>query len=132
MHRYLTFLALGMIAGCASNHDLATGPNHFGGGFTSKEVKPGFFRIVARTNGGPWSSFSEARRSWADVANAACGEGKWKEMAIKEAAFEPRSPMGILSYVTTERTGYALCHGAATTEAEAESYSAPSADWPAM
>jgi len=121
MRTKLALLSSLVFVGCASMHDLSSGRNSFGGGVSSTEIRPGFFRILARTNWAPWSNFSAAKSSWQAVANSACGEGKWKEISFTEEARDAGiQQMGVLSYIVTERVGYALCQNAATTEAEAK------------
>lgn len=116
-------LVCALITGCASTQDLSKGPGLFGGGVHSQEVKPGLFRIVASTNWTPWSNYSGARSLWAGVADKVCDEGKYREFGIQESARDTGLPsMGILKYITTTRSGYALCADASTSEEEANSF----------
>ena len=111
-----------VLLGCASTHNLSAGPNYLGGGVSTTELKPGFFRIVARTNFAPWSNYSAAKSSWEKLANSACGEGKWKEIAVKEQAHDTgMNPLGFVPYIVTERIGYVLCRHSPITIQEAKS-----------
>jgi hypothetical protein len=108
------------LSACASNHDLKKGPNTLGGGIEDTEVLPGLHHIIARTNWAPWEKFGAARKSWKKLADRACGIGSYKELGTTEAARDTGiQPMGALAYIVTEKTGYALCNGTGTTEAQA-------------
>lgn len=115
----LLFVWVVSLSGCASTHDLASGPNHFGGGVSTIELKPGFFRVLARTNWAPWNNFDAARRSWEKLANSTCGEGKWKEIASKEQAQDVGVMRTPVPYIVTEKIGYVLCKNSQMTVEEA-------------
>lgn len=108
------------LSGCASTHDLSSGPGLFGGGVAHEEINPGLFRIQVQTNVTPWSREDAARELWADVAKQVCPSGKWKEFAIKEDSYDPTVYASPIKHVSNERSGYALCEGAKTTEEEAD------------
>ncbi len=116
-------MAATFCVGCASTHDLREGPGLLGGGVQHSEIKPGLHSILVRTNWAPWSNYSGAKSSWEAVADSLCGSNNYKELGISEAARDTgMQPMGVLRYIVTERTGYALCNNAATNIEEAVSF----------
>jgi hypothetical protein len=100
----------GVLAACASTHDLNEGPGTFGGGVNHRQVAPGLYWVEARTNFKPWSNYSGASRMWRRVASDLCGKSTYEELNIEEAAEETApAVMGALKYIVTSRKGYALC-----------------------
>lgn len=121
MRIQIVIAAAALLAGCASTHDLSTGPGLLGGGIQKTEELPGFYWILARTNEAPWENLSGAKSSWIEVAESVCGRGQFTEIAITEQAINRGShpTMQAISMILSERRGYALCRSAKTSMEEA-------------
>jgi hypothetical protein len=119
-HLITTLSVIFLIAGCASTHDLNSGPNPFGGGVRHEELKPGLYSVTAITNWAPWPNYSGAKSAWTKVADSVCGAGAYKELGVSaEARNTGLPPMGVLTYIITVQNGYVLCSNAKTTLDEA-------------
>lgn len=90
-----------------------------GGGYRQQEAGPGLHYIYARTNHAPWANYSAVRSSWRDVAAKACGSDEYNELSIEEDERNTglKNSSGV-SYIVTERKGYARCDSSKLTESE--------------
>ena len=105
-----TFIALALLSGCASTHNSATdGSNFLGGGYSVSKQREGIFYISSSTNWAPWVNSLGARSSWRARAGEACNSGKYKELESSESNHDHLPPIGIVRYIVTTRTGYAVC-----------------------
>jgi hypothetical protein len=111
-------LALGLalaVAGCASTHDLAQGPNVWGGGVYREQVQPGLHYIVVKSNVAPWTNRDAVAAQWQQEAVRLCGGGH-RALRVQDLVEEEREPMSLavlsLPYLITVRKGYALCETA--------------------
>lgn len=85
-----------------------------------EEIKPGLFRVRSQTNWAPWPTEGSAASGWADEAKKACKGKTFKELNTKVWTRDTGKPsMGVLKYLVSEKYGYTLCEGAATSEEEA-------------
>jgi hypothetical protein len=101
------------LSGCASSHNSATdGSNVLGGGYSVSKLRDGIYYISSSTNWAPWVNMSGATRSWRDRARENCGSDKYAELEISESSHDHLPPIGMVRYIVTTRTGYAVCESA--------------------
>ena len=113
-------LAVSLLAGCASNHDLKeNGSNALGGGYREANPAPGIFYISSRTNFAPWVNVSGAQRSWRSRAEKLCGPTGYREVKISEGSYEQGPAFFFVPYIITTRDGYAVCNSAGLSDEEA-------------
>lgn len=103
------------IAGCASTHDLAQGPNVWGGGIYREELRPGLHYVVVKSNFTPWANRDTVASQWHEEAIRLCGGG-YRALRVEALVEEEHEPMFVLGvsvpYLVTVRKGYALCDSA--------------------
>lgn len=64
-----------VLGGCSSTHNLKTdGNNLLGGGFYEEELRPGLFKLTARSNQSLWPNLKAARETWTLRAEQLCGK----------------------------------------------------------
>ncbi|OGP04204.1 MAG: hypothetical protein A2Z93_15750 [Curvibacter sp. GWA2_64_110] len=127
----LLFAAGLVLGGCASTHNLKTdGNNLLGGGFHEEELRPGLFKLTARSNQSIWPNFSAAHTTWTQRADQLCGKQAYKSF---DADFSdgqgstlpivvPGGGMvGVTNYNAT-LSGYLVCDSAQLTITEAKSF----------
>src|SRR5207253_2918242 len=104
----LAFVAIAVVGGCVSTHNLRESSNPLGGGFFDTEVKKGFYRIVAKSNFAMWADTTGARMTWSQRAEQLCGPAGYQELEVRESADQlPGSYMGIPERIAI-KVGYAL------------------------
>jgi hypothetical protein len=119
MRAFFVLVAVLLTSGCASYSDLNDGRrNNLGGGFEDKEVAPGLFHIVAKTNWAPWKNMAGAHKTFNRRASELCGE-KFTVLQISESAYEPFSMPGYPPYIISQVEGYVLAARAKLTDSEA-------------
>lgn len=129
--RQLFVLASAILAGCASTHNLKTeGNNLFGGGFIDRELRPGLYRMTARSNNAVWPSFAAARSTWQARAEELCGKDSYTtfDTATSEGRAHPvpfvLRPGVVLPAYTYNATisGYLLCKSSSLTVDQARDF----------
>jgi tetratricopeptide (TPR) repeat protein len=126
---YLATLVL-VMGGCASSHNYRLdGANPLGGGFSDRELKPGFYELLARSNAAPWASFDAARATWTKRAHQLCGDQGFLEIVQSEDSGRSgtmpsyvRGQVFDLPRYNTSIAGYVLCKSAGITLDEAHQY----------
>lgn len=117
-------IAVGLVvAGCASTHDLAQGPNVWGGGVYRERVRDGLHYIVVKSNVAPWTNRDTVSSQWQEEAAKLCSGGH-RALRVADSIEEEHAPMPLLGlplpYLVTVRTGYALCDKASLSVEDAE------------
>lgn len=120
------------LSGCASTHNLRTdGNNLFGGGFIDEELRPGLYRMTAKSNMAIWPSFGAARSTWASRANELCGKDAYT--AFDTTASEGRTqPFPLVphhsvvvfsaSNYSATISGYLLCNSSSLSVDQARNF----------
>lgn len=122
MRRLIVAVALAVV-GCASTHDLAQGPNVWGGGVYREQVRPGLHHIVVKSNVAPWTNRDTVAAQWQAEAHRLCGGGH-RALRVEDLVEEEHAPMFVLGfslpYLITVRRGYALCDSSGLAVEDAE------------
>jgi len=120
--RLLLVLCTFDLAACASTHDLDKDvSNPSGGGFSTEEIAPGFFRLYARSNNARIATARAARRTWDYRAAQLCGQNAYRDLSVTESLI--RGPY-VFSYRTylyaSTREGYLICNSSGLSDEEAK------------
>lgn len=124
------------IGGCASTHNLKTdGANIFGGGgFIGEELRPGLYRMSARSNMAIWPSFAAASETWKIRADQLCGKNAYENFETTQSdgrgvtvpILVPTRGIvverGLAQTYNATMSGYVLCTSAHMTIPEAKDF----------
>ena len=110
-------LAALMLSACASTHNLREGPSLLGGGFIEEQLRPGLYRLRARSDGSMWPTFEAARSTWSQRADLLCGKDSYLSFDTDTnpgqrqpvPVFLPGQPVISVSTFNATITGYVLC-----------------------
>lgn len=98
------------LGGCTSSHNTRTdGKNLLGGGYYEATLQDGLHYIQAKTNFGPLTNTSGARRMWEGRARELCGASAFRELGGSDWSYEDRPGFVLVRYIITVREGFAVC-----------------------
>jgi hypothetical protein len=115
-HVRLLLLTLVLTACASSTHNLDTQGRSFrGGGFSTQEIAPGFFRLYARSNNVTLGvgATGGAQKTWHNMATRLCRRNGYRELDVTENTSEliPTAPgFAPVGYAT--KAGYVICNSA--------------------
>ncbi len=110
-------VVLGVIGGCASDHNLKDGRNAFGGGYQVTPVAKSIYYIYARTNAAVLPQENAARTMFVERAKATCRSDSVEivnaGVQLNDSEFTP--------LFVSEAFGYAVCPNSGLDEAAIQS-----------
>ncbi len=81
MTKLSLYVALLLLVGCASTHDMSNGgPSALGGGYLEEKVFDGVYRLEVKLDRLPWSSQSSANEKWHKRAVQLCEDKGYREL----------------------------------------------------